>query len=401
MGNKTLIIGDIHLGKGISIGKPGIGGAYNSRIVDQKRLLDWISETAYQEHVYRLILTGDVFEDVKPDYTLVQIFIDWLKDLELHNIDVHIIVGNHDIKRSGSFYSSILDVVSACDFEHVYVYKNITTILTPGAGFTLLPFRDRRGLGCESNTEALKMLEERLAYERAEIPGTDQKVLIGHLTLEGAIYIDEIDDLLNELMCPLKMFHGYDYVWMGHVHKPQVKSRNPHIAHIGSLDLSDFGETDHQKILILFDPDSDDKFKSIPVPSRPLRRIKINVPEGNDSTEFVLEQIKDFHNNFSLKNALVKIEITLNGQEAVSADRKKIEEYIYSLGTFYISSLSESKNISVIPLEKRDLVDNTIDEKSAIKLYANMLNFETEEDQNEFVSLCIEVVDEFRASVKD
>ena len=36
--SRVLIIGDPHLGKGISIGKPGIGIGLNSRIIDQKRI---------------------------------------------------------------------------------------------------------------------------------------------------------------------------------------------------------------------------------------------------------------------------------------------------------------------------------------------------------------------------
>lgn len=399
--SKTLIVGDVHLGASTTMGKPGVGSTLNSRIIDQKKLLDWILDLIRDRDIENVILTGDIFEDVKPDYILVKIFIEWLKILNLNDVSVHIIAGNHDIRRVGGLYSSVLDIVSVCDFDNVQFHKNTETILCDGVGFTLLPYRDRRGLNVETNTEALNIIENKLVYELSSIPSIYDKVLIGHLALDGAIFMGETDNMLNEIVCPLKMFNGYDYVWMGHVHTPSVLSRNPHIGHIGSLDLSNWGESNHTKILILFDSKSEEKFETINVPSRPLRKIQINIGKCDDSTKEVIYFIKDFNENYPLINSLLKLDIVLNGTDAPNINKKEIEEYIYSLGTFYISYFSETRNIEVIPLEKKDLVDNTIDAKSAIKLYANILTFENEHEQNEFVALATSIIDEYHAGVKE
>jgi exonuclease SbcD len=398
--SKTLIVGDIHIGKGISIGKNQAGNGFNSRIVDQMRLLDWILDQANFYEVDRLILTGDIFEEARPEFYLLQIFIDWLKKLELECIDVHIISGNHDIKRSGNQVSSVLDMISSYDFQHIFYHKSITTINTTGASFTFLPYRDRRGMNVESNNDALKEIEERLSYELLDIPYEDSRVLIGHLALEKSIYVgDEIDDYMNELICPLSMFVGYHYTWMGHVHRPQIMNSNPHIAHIGSLDLSDYGETDHTKILILFDPESDDKYKEIPVPSRPLRRFKVNIPENVDSTEYVIEAINVHNETLSYKNALVKLEISIAGEQP-GVNKKLIEECVYGLGAYYISNISESRNISVVSAEKRELVDNTVDPKSAVKLYASTQTFKDDEEKSLFIQICNEIIEEQKETVK-
>ncbi len=400
--SKTLIIPDVHLGKSCTVGRPGIGTTLNSRIIDQKRLLDWIIDVVKDRDVDTVILTGDIFEDVKPDYILIKIFIEWLKILNENDVNVHIIAGNHDIRRVGGLYSSALDIVSVCDFEHIYFHKNTETILCDGVGFTLLPFRDRRGLNVDSNAEALNIIENKLVYELSSIPSPYDKVLVGHFALEGAIFMDEIDDLLNELVCPLKMFAGYDFVFMGHVHTPKVYSRNPYIAHLGSLDLSDWGEVNQTKILVLFDPDTDDKFETINVPSRPLRKVRIDVPEDNlNSTQHIIDKIKEFHDNYPLNNSLFRLEIVLNGHNTPNVVKKEIEEYIYSLGAFHIPYFSETRTIQVVPIENKDLVDNTVDAKSAIKLYANILTFEDENEQNEFVALATSIIDEYHASVKE
>src|SRR5260221_6799482 len=117
--SRTLIVGDIHLGSGTVNGRPGIGTTLNSRILDQKKLLDWIIDLVKDRDIETVILTGDIFEDVKPDYVLVKIFIEWLKILNLSDVSVHIIAGNHDIRRVGGLYSSVLDIVSVCDIENV------------------------------------------------------------------------------------------------------------------------------------------------------------------------------------------------------------------------------------------------------------------------------------------
>src|SRR5690606_30116991 len=128
------------------------------------------------------------------------------------------------------------------------------------------------------------------------------------------------------------------------VHKPQVRSRNPYIAHIGSLDISDFGETTHQKILILFDPALEKAFEEIPVPSRPLRRFKVSVPENQDPNKFIIDELENHHMNNSYNNAIVKVEITLNCDNSVNIDRKQIEDKIYKFGAFHICNFVESRN---------------------------------------------------------
>lgn len=398
--SRVLIIGDPHLGKGISIGKPGIGIGLNSRIIDQKRILDWILDIGVEHNVDRFIITGDVFEDVKPDYSLIVMFMDWLNACYANNIIIDIILGNHDIRRSGNQYSSSLDIISKADIPNVTVYKNIHTVYTSGAAFTLLPYRDRRALDCDTSKEAMDIIASKLPYELADMPPGCDRVLVGHQALAGSIPIgDEFDDMINELMCPLEMFNGYDYVWMGHVHKPQVCSKSPYIAHIGSMDLSDFGETGHTKIIVLFDSNTESKFTEIPIPSRPLRRVRLTVPVGKEPTEHVCNEIKNIEEDKKFKNAIVKLEIRLDDPDALELDRKKITGLLKEYKAQHICSFSESRNVAVVANDKKDLVDSTVDPKSAIKLYANQLEL-NEIDNSFFIRLANEIVDEYEMKAK-
>ena len=223
---------------------------------------------------------------------------------------------------------------------------------------------------------------------------------MGHLALKGSIPIgDEFDDVINELLCPMDMFNGYDYVWMGHIHRPQVCSRKPYIAHIGSMDLSDFGETDHTKIAILYDSDKTDKFVEISIPSRPLRRIKMSIPVGNDPTEYISNVIKTVDQSTPFKNAIVKIELRLDDPDASEVNRENINKLIRDLGAQNVSNFSESRNVTVVAADKKDLIDSTVDPKSAIKLHADLLELNPD-DRSCFIRFANEVVDELKEKAK-
>lgn len=397
-----IILGDVHLGKGLSIGKVGVGTALNSRIIDQINLLDWTLEQAVRRDAERIILTGDVFEDPKPHPSLVKLFVAWLNRCSDEHIEVDVLYGNHDIIRSGQFVSSALDIVSEAGIPKISLHNDIFTRYADGVCFTYVPFRDRRSFGLESHDAAVDVLRKKLIFELAEIPNSYKKVLIGHLALEGSIYVgDEISDSSNELFCPLDMFEGYDFVWMGHVHKPQVLRREPHIAHVGSMDLTDFGEADHEKIIVVVDTDSPAFFEEVTIPSRPLAKIVIPVSSDvTDTTEYVRQLI--LTSKSSLKNAIVRVEVQLLAVELASIDRKAIETVLQESGVFHIAGLSETKKLGMI--KKKDdagpgtEITNLNDVGTAIKVYAKA--YIDDKDVDGFLSLADSIIQEVKAEAK-
>src|ERR1700680_992646 len=113
----AILLGDVHLGKSISLGKVGVGSSINSRIADQLKLLEWTLQRAIDHSADHIIITGDVFEETKPHPGLITMFIGWLKTCQAYHIHVHIIMGNHDLFRSGSVFSSSLDIISEMDLD--------------------------------------------------------------------------------------------------------------------------------------------------------------------------------------------------------------------------------------------------------------------------------------------
>lgn len=395
----AIILGDVHLGKGTNIGKAGVGATLNSRIVDQLNLLDWTLDRALEHHSEHIIVTGDVFEEPKPHPALITYFIAWLKKCQVHDVHVHIIVGNHDVLRSGFVYTSPLDIIAEVDLDNVSIYKDINTVIIGTTAFTMIPFRDRKSFSAATNADAIALVRDSLVYELAGIPPTYRKVVIGHLAIEGSIPIgDEIDDLTNELFCPLDMFNGYDYVWMGHVHKPQVmKKAKPYIAHIGSMDISNFGETDHKKHIVVFNCSDSNGWEAETLPTRALQKITISVPKDTpDTTAYVLEEIKKVG---VIDKSIVRVEVALTSPELKSISKPAIDKFLMSQGVFNVTGISESKKVNLIKKDGTNTIDTKMDVTSAIKTYSQ--TYIEEKDRPAFIELSMEIYNQFKAEAKE
>jgi DNA repair exonuclease SbcCD nuclease subunit len=410
--SRHLVLGDVHLGKGLSIGRPGSAGTLNSRVQDQLFLLDWVLVQGTEREVDSIIVTGDIYEEPRPHPALIQFFMAWLKKCGDANIQVDIVAGNHDIMRSGAYSISALDIIPAVDLPYANTYKDAETISYDDLSITLLPYRDRRMYDVDSKEKASELLAETVKQQLALIPKDHRKLLIGHLALEGSIPIgDEIDEMMNEIFCPLSMFDGYDYVWMGHIHKPQVmraaKSGLKHIAHVGSMDRSDFGqgEMETDKILVYIDTEKPEFFEHITIPTRPLRKVSITVPVDKDTTDFVINSLHSYHHDEeSLAQCIMRLEVVLENPEGLRADREKILKYLYSkLDVHHVCSFSERHNVQIVPIQNSAtaIFDNQMSVPAAIEAFFAVASFETDTERDEVKQLAMQCYTELKEKSKN
>ena len=398
MSTTVLILGDVHLGKSLAMGKSGIGAALNSRIVDQFNILDWVLDQAIEQNTSDIIITGDIFEDPKPQTELITGLISWINKCSDYNVKIHIIIGNHDILRTGYYVATPLDIIAEASLPNCSIYKEINTITIRTTAFTLMPFRDRKSFITDSNENALVQLADQISYELSSIPLPYTKVVIGHFALEGSIPVgDEIDDISNELFCSVKMFQGYDYVWMGHVHKPQILQKNPLVCHIGSMDLSNFGESNQKKHIVIFDLEEKSHEKII-IPTRNLTKLSVLVPKDTeDTTQYVLDHIKDL----DLKQSIVKLEVNLEDSNLKSMNRNLIEKFLYKEGAFNVAGFTESKKISLVKKQEieEETIDSNLEVPEAMKMWAKKKH-EDEEKLNKLISAGIAIFNDYKAGAK-
>lgn len=394
--SKHLILGDVHLGKSLALGRPGDNGKPNSRVQDQLDLLDWVRDYCVKNEINTIFITGDIYQDPRPHHGLINYFMKWLVSCGEEDIFVHIVAGNHDMLRSGAYMTSALDIINTVEMPNARFYKHPENIEVDGIVYTLSPFRDKRFYE-EKGQDPLKGYLYEFDITDTKLP----KVMIGHVSLAGAIQVgDEISSEINELFVDPEDLNHWDYIWMGHIHNPQVINKSaPYAAHTGSMDRSDFDAKEilNDKIVIVIDPGSESFFKHEVLPTRPLVHTNVSVPPGKDSTEYVINSIAVESKHENYENAIVRIDITLQGAEVANVDRAKVEEFVYKkLKSHYICGFSESRNISVVTKDESAGFDNKLTLKASLKEYEKTLDEDdnTIADFRDLATSCIEDFEE-------
>jgi exonuclease SbcD len=132
-----------------------------------------------------------------------------------------------------------------------------------------------------------------------ELPGYDaalRTVLVAHLNVTGAdvnrglLRIDERSDVVLDAAA---LPQGFDYVALGHVHKPQCIRGLTHIRYAGSLDRMDFGDTDAAKEVVLVDIGPDGRRGVIPIAIEPTRLEVVTITDPGAAAEEIAAQVPD------------------------------------------------------------------------------------------------------------
>jgi exonuclease SbcD len=408
---KHIILGDIHLGKSLSIGKPGRPGKsgyeLNSRISDKIHLLYWVLDHARQQDIKHIIITGDVYEEQRPHPTVIGLFMRWLKQCEVQKIAVDIVAGNHDIMRTGAYTSSALDLIPAVEMEYANVHKDPVTKCIGHTLFTFVPYRDRRMYEVDTAEEALDKLFEEVTVKAKDpvliYDREPERILVGHLSLAGSLRItDEIADSLNEIFVPTDRMTRWDRVIMGHIHHPQVIQKKPHVSHIGSMDRSDFHiyETDIDKFIIV----TDDNFghEQVTLPTRDLRHIEIDVPPTADTTNYIIQAIDLYNKDMPVCSGIVKLTIKL-AEDAEDSDRAAIERHLYDdLKVHHICNFQESRTVASIAIDEDNKFDSTDTIPSSIGKFIDYKDdFDSDEQRERVKALaneCYQVYEEKQAA---
>jgi DNA repair exonuclease SbcCD nuclease subunit len=174
---------------------------------------------------------------------------------------------------------------------------------------------------------------------------------------------------------------------MGHVHAPQVMQKSPHIAHIGSMDISNFSETDQKKHIVIFDCMTG-QWDTEYLPTRALKKFSVVVPKDTeDPTEYVLEQLKQ---EKTWDKSIVRVEVSLAAPELKSVNKATIEKYLSSQGAFNITGITESKKISLIKKDSNNTIDTKMDVSTSIKTYAD--KYIEDKLRPAFTELAMEIV---------
>jgi exonuclease SbcD len=132
-----------------------------------------------------------------------------------------------------------------------------------------------------------------------QLPGYDSRlrtVLVAHLNVTGAdvnrglLRIDERSDVVLDAAA---LPRGFDYVALGHIHKPQCIRELSHIRYAGSLDKMDFGDADAMKEVVLVDIGPDGRRAVVPIPIEPTPLVVATIRDPTGVAEQIAAQVPD------------------------------------------------------------------------------------------------------------
>ena len=283
---KFLHTSDLHIGKSVH---------EFSMIEEQRHVLGQILEIAEKESVDAVVIAGDVYDRSIPSTDAVNVLDDFLTSLSDKGIKVILISGNHDSPERVGFADQILEK------QGLYIggsigerLKQVTFQDAYGdVTFVLLPFTKPAVVGAATSQEAVQLLLEREGYQKGwkkKINSKNKKeqavqssrhVLVTHFFVTGAggeqPELSDSETTVNVgglEQVRADVFEGFDYVALGHIHKPQ-KIGTGNCYYAGSPLKYSFSECSQTKCVNLVTMEEKVTIQAIPLtPLHEMRKIK-------------------------------------------------------------------------------------------------------------------------------
>ncbi len=214
---KLIHLSDLHLGKRIN---------EYSMLEDQQFVLKEILKIVDDEKPDAVIIAGDVYDKTVPAAEAVQLFDDFLFRLSERNLQVMVISGNHDSAERISFGSRIMDK-SGIHLAPVYNGNVSPVVLHDEYGdvaFYMFPFvKPATVRHCFQEADIVTYTDAaRVAVDAMDVDQNRRNVIIAHQFVTGAEHSDSEESFVGGLdNVDASVFNAFDYVALGHLHRPQ------------------------------------------------------------------------------------------------------------------------------------------------------------------------------------
>ncbi|MDO4485274.1 MAG: exonuclease SbcCD subunit D [Bacillota bacterium] len=239
---KFMHLSDLHLGKRIS---------EFSLIEDQTYILDRIIEITDDEKPDAVLIAGDIYDKPVPSAEAVRLFDDFLCRLSDRKLQAFVISGNHDSSERIAFGARLMNS-SGIHMSPVYegrvepvrlkdewgdVYVYMLPYIKPATARRFFP--DEK---IESYNDAV-----RVCVKNIDIDDNSRNIIVAHQFVTGALRSDSEDvSVGGSDNVDISIFDAFDYVALGHIHRPQ-NAGSAKARYCGTPLKYSFSECSHSK----------------------------------------------------------------------------------------------------------------------------------------------------------
>ena len=240
----------------------------------QRYFLDRLYDLIRTEKVEAVTCAGDVYDTSLVSAEAIQLFNDAATTLcgEL-GVSFIVIAGNHDSASRLSACSELLKAAKM--YVTGRIERDPEPVLLDGGKVAVysLPYfqRDQIVALFPEKKEEIRTVTDGarvlLDHIRETMDSNRRNIIVSHAYITEAELSesDRAARLGHASAIPAEVFHGFDYVALGHIHKPQIMA--PHIRYSGSPIKYSFGSEELQeKGVVLIDTDTmEQTFMPIPL----------------------------------------------------------------------------------------------------------------------------------------
>ena len=266
---KFFHLSDLHLGKRVN---------EFSMLEDQWDILQKIVVFAKEHKPDAVLIAGDVYDKSMPIVEAVQLldrFLVWLNEL---GITVFIVSGNHDNAERVAFGAELLKN-SSVHIVQSYNGKIAPVTLSDGYGdinIWMLPYLKPSLIRRHFPDRDVNTYSDAIsaALSNANLDISARNVLVAHQFVTGAITSESEEiSVGGSENVDSSVFDGFDYVALGHIHRPQQICRET-LRYSGTPLKYSFSEASHTKSVTVVDMDGKGEIKITELPLAPLRDMR-------------------------------------------------------------------------------------------------------------------------------
>lgn len=370
---KIVILGDTHFGGGYALGKSDPQTHLNTRLLDFSNTFDYVIDYMINNSIYHFIITGDIFENRRPQASELSLFSKKIQKLSELGIHTYVVVGNHDLIKEQSV--TTVDVLSSLKLPLFHVFTEVEGITIDNINIIFIPFRTREMLNCNTNEEAVERISTLMQFEINKLK-ENTNIVIGHLMIQGtAIGNAVLETSPGEVVLPQEIFTNIEAVIMGHVHPHLIVKKEPLILHLGSMECKDFSEARHKKYFVEIENKEELCLNFQELPVRKLYDIIVDqsiAPNGRIAAQETINYVNEFSKQNNLEGSIIRIEIIINEKSMYDLNKEIIRQNLKQV-------YKVNNCIGIFPqiISKRQLRKSNITERNdSVSSFKEYLEFE-------------------------